>query len=76
MTYFLFLVQKNVSKKTTSPSTHKCSLRVDGPLLEEKLGNIKGKVPVTVADRSNACTVFARAYAGTLGSNSTQVMDV
>jgi hypothetical protein len=32
--------------------------------------------PVTVAERSRACTVFARSEAGTVGSNSTQGMDV
>jgi hypothetical protein len=32
--------------------------------------------PVTVAERSNACTVFARLEAGTVGSNPTQVMGV
>jgi hypothetical protein len=33
-------------------------------------------LPVTVAARSRACTVFARSEAGTVGSNSTQGMDV
>jgi hypothetical protein len=33
-------------------------------------------VPVTVAQRSKACTVFARSEAGIVGSNSTQGMDV
>jgi hypothetical protein len=32
--------------------------------------------PVTVAERSRACTVFARSEAWTVGSNSTQGMDV
>jgi hypothetical protein len=32
--------------------------------------------PVTVAERSRACTVFARSEAGIVGSNSTQDMDV
>jgi hypothetical protein len=32
--------------------------------------------PVTVAERSKACTVFVRSEAGTLGSNPTQGMDV
>jgi hypothetical protein len=32
--------------------------------------------PVTVADRSKACTVFARSEAGIVGSNSAQGMDV
>jgi hypothetical protein len=32
--------------------------------------------PVTVAERSNACTVFARSEAGIVGSNPTQGMDV
>jgi hypothetical protein len=33
-------------------------------------------MPVTVAERSKACTVFARSEAGIVGSNSTQGMDV
>jgi hypothetical protein len=33
-------------------------------------------LPVTVAEGSKACTVFARSEAGILGSNSTQGMDV
>jgi hypothetical protein len=32
--------------------------------------------PVTVAERSEACTLFARSEAGIVGSNSTQGMDV
>jgi hypothetical protein len=32
--------------------------------------------PVTVAEESKACTVFARSEAGTVGSNPTQGMDV
>jgi hypothetical protein len=32
--------------------------------------------PVTVVERSKACTVFAHSKAGTLGSNPTQGMDV
>jgi hypothetical protein len=32
--------------------------------------------PVTVAERSRACTVFARLEAGTMGSNPIQGMDV
>jgi hypothetical protein len=32
--------------------------------------------PVTVAERSKACTVFARSEVGTKGSNTTQGMDV
>jgi hypothetical protein len=33
-------------------------------------------MPVTVAEQSKACTVFARSEAGTVGSNPTQGMDV
>jgi hypothetical protein len=33
-------------------------------------------MPVTVAERSKACTVFARSKAGIVGSNPTQGMDV
>jgi hypothetical protein len=32
--------------------------------------------PVTVAERSKVCTVFARSEAGTVSSNPTQGMDV
>jgi hypothetical protein len=32
--------------------------------------------PVTVAERSNACTVFSRSEAWIVGSNPTQGMDV
>jgi hypothetical protein len=32
--------------------------------------------PVTVAEQSKACTVFARSEAGIVGSNLTQDMDV
>jgi hypothetical protein len=34
------------------------------------------KWPVTVAERSKACTVFSRSEAAIVGSNSTQGMDV
>jgi hypothetical protein len=37
---------------------------------------LNGTGPVTVAERSRACTVFARSGAGTVGSNLTQGMDV
>jgi hypothetical protein len=33
-------------------------------------------MPITVTERSNACTVFARSVAGIVGSNPTQAMDV
>jgi hypothetical protein len=33
-------------------------------------------MPVTVAERSEACTVFARSEAAIMGSNPTQDMDV
>jgi hypothetical protein len=33
-------------------------------------------LPVTVAERSKACTVFARSQAGIVGSNPSQGMDV
>jgi hypothetical protein len=33
-------------------------------------------MPVTVAERSKAWTVFARVYAGTVDSNPTQGIDV
>jgi hypothetical protein len=39
-------------------------------------GKKKVYVPVMVAERSKACTVFARSEAGIVGSNSTQGMDV
>jgi hypothetical protein len=37
---------------------------------------IYNEMPVTVAERSKACTVFARSKAGTVVSNPTQGMDV
>jgi hypothetical protein len=37
---------------------------------------LKITVSVTVAERSKACTVFARSEAGIVGSNHTQSMDV
>jgi hypothetical protein len=33
-------------------------------------------MPVTVTERSKACTVFARSEAGIVGSNPTQGIDV
>jgi hypothetical protein len=33
-------------------------------------------MPVMVAERSKACTVFAHSEGGTVGSNPTQGMDV
>jgi hypothetical protein len=37
---------------------------------------VVGLEPVTVAERSKACTLFARSEAGTMCSNPTQGMDV
>jgi hypothetical protein len=37
---------------------------------------VKLNFPVTVAERSKTWTVFARADTGTVGSNTTQGMDV
>jgi hypothetical protein len=37
---------------------------------------VYGYVPVTVAERSKACTVFARSEAGIVGSNPKQGLDV
>jgi hypothetical protein len=37
---------------------------------------VSGIMPVTVAERSEACTVFARSQAGIVVSNPTQGMDV
>jgi hypothetical protein len=34
------------------------------------------RAPITVAERSKACTVFARSDARIVGSNPTQGMDV
>jgi hypothetical protein len=36
----------------------------------------KCNIPVTVAERSKACTVFARSEAGIVNSNRTQSMGV
>jgi hypothetical protein len=35
-----------------------------------------GSTPVTVAERSKACTIFARSEADIVGSNPSQGMDV
>jgi hypothetical protein len=40
------------------------------------LFTINCQVPVTVADLSKTCTVFARSEAGIVGSNPTQGMNV
>jgi hypothetical protein len=37
---------------------------------------MESKMPVTVAEQSKACTVFARSEPVIVGSNSTQGMDV
>jgi hypothetical protein len=42
----------------------------------EDLHVLNNPEPVTVAERSRACTVFARSEAGTVDSNPTQGMDV
>jgi hypothetical protein len=56
------------------------ALRSTQPLTEMSTRNIpEGKVrlgPVTVAERSKACTVFARTEAAIVSSNPTQGMDV
>jgi hypothetical protein len=41
-----------------------------------KLNEVEGKEPITVAARSNAWNVFARSNTGIVGSNPTQGMDV
>jgi hypothetical protein len=41
-----------------------------------QLKRSKNSKPVTVAERSKACTVFARSEDGIVGSNPTQDMDV
>jgi hypothetical protein len=41
-----------------------------------KLMQCNTRLSVTVAERSKACTVFARSEAGTVGSNLNQGMDV
>jgi hypothetical protein len=45
-------------------------------VLPEFHKNSAEKRPVTVAERSKACIVFARSEAGIVGSNPTQGMDV
>jgi hypothetical protein len=40
------------------------------------LGRSKVRLPGTVAERSNACTVFCRSEAGIVGSNPTEGMNV
>jgi hypothetical protein len=50
----------------------------DSPLSSFQVKSIPPHLltPVTVDERSKACTVFARLEAGTVGSNSTQDMNV
>jgi hypothetical protein len=45
-------------------------------LYKSKLHERKCCLPVTVAERSKACTVFALSEAAIAGSNPTQGMDV
>jgi hypothetical protein len=40
------------------------------------IGYVYMYLPVTVAERSTACTVFARSEAAIVGSNPTQDVDV
>jgi hypothetical protein len=49
---------------------------VNEKIMDELILNIELYSPVMVAERSNACKVFARSEAGTVGSNSAQGMDV
>jgi hypothetical protein len=44
--------------------------------LQTILSGIQVDRPVTVAEQSKACTVFARSESGIVGSNTTQGMDV
>jgi hypothetical protein len=43
---------------------------------EQEFGKNVEREPVTIAERSKTCTVFALSEAGIVGSNPTQSMDV
>jgi hypothetical protein len=45
-------------------------------LLQHNFHSVDEYLPVTVAERSKACTVFVRSKAGIVVSNPTQGMDV
>jgi hypothetical protein len=47
-----------------------------GENLDKKLETVYLYPPVTVAELSKVCTVFARSEAGIVGSSPTQGMDV
>jgi hypothetical protein len=46
------------------------------PTFRKKYVALPPSVPVTVAERSKACTVFARSEAGIVNSNPTEGMNV
>jgi hypothetical protein len=54
---------------------HKLLDLIESLCLTFRIG-YREKGPVTVAERSEAYTVFARSEAGTMGLNPTQGMDV
>jgi hypothetical protein len=71
--YAYRLTQNAFSRADTIFTTH-ASLTV-GKRSTLQTGS-RNTLPVTVAERSKACTVFARSEAGIVGSNPTQGMDV
>jgi hypothetical protein len=53
-----------------------CFSRIHGGLTQVITAVVGRSRQITVAERSKACTVFARSEAGNVGSNPTQGMDV
>jgi hypothetical protein len=47
-----------------------------GQETSQKKKEANGRMPVTVTERSKACTVFARSEVVIVGSNPTQGMDI
>jgi hypothetical protein len=69
--YILYRYYSNVTNRVGVYSR-----RVSTSTLELNCGATYVAPPVTVVERSKACTVFARSEAGIVGSNPTQGMDV
>jgi hypothetical protein len=67
--YWLSMIQK---KPKWNGEFHGGRPRPTGAVVQFK--KKKSKLPVTVAERSKACTVFARSEPGIVGSNLTQVI--
>jgi hypothetical protein len=71
MTMIMIMPVIMISKKNALENVgHPCSIHIFNTM---KLMIV---IQVAVAERSNACTVFARTETGIVGSNSTQGIDV